>query len=149
MPDQILSRDDFFAVDDSIVVKPVTVLDTIPVWGGKMFFIRCLSRGEQDAYSKRQMGDARLHMGRKTGGGEIAASSMFGHDAYLVACGACDQNGKRIFQINDIPKINEKLGELVGWLAKEIARFSGMGEDERVAAGEISTEGALQDDIKN
>ncbi|HAR45321.1 MAG TPA: hypothetical protein DCS05_03870 [Nitrospiraceae bacterium] len=145
----ILSRDDFFAVDDSLVVKEVTVPDTIPVWAGKKFFIRCLSRGEQDEYSKRQMGDSRIRMGRKSEGGEMAISSMFGHDAYLVVCGVCDPNGKRLFQLKDTSKIDEKLGELVGWLAKEIAIFSGMGEDERVAKGEIYEEEALQEEIKN
>lgn len=145
----ISSREEFFAVDDSVVVKEVAVPATIPVWADKKFYIRCLSRGEQDAYSKRQMGDAKVRMGRKDQSGEMTASSMFGHDAYLVSLGACDKNGKRIFESKDIPAIDKKLGELVGWLAKEIVIFSGMVEDVAVASGDKSANQAVEEELKN
>ena len=149
MEQEILSRDDFFAVDDSLVIKEVIVPEKVPMWAGKKFWIRCLSRAEQDEYQKRQMGDARLRTERKHSSSEIAMSSMFGHDGYLVVCGVCDKNGKRLFELKDIPNINKKIGEIVGWLAKEIAKFSAMGADERVTSGEMTESQALSEDLKN
>jgi hypothetical protein len=131
-----LSRDDFFAIDD-LTVKELTIPVTIPSWGGKKVLIRQLTRGEQDAYMKRQFGDARMRTQRKDMNGEIALSGLFGHDAWLCVRGVCDENGKPIFKDSDVEKLNQKSGEAIGWIAAEIVKFSHMEED-------VSAEEALK-----
>jgi hypothetical protein len=54
-----LTREDFLGMDD-LTTKEIVIPESIPVWGGKTVFIRQLSRGEQDAYMKRQFADARV-----------------------------------------------------------------------------------------
>lgn len=143
-----LTREEFLAIDD-LTTKEITVPEDIPAWGGKTVFIRQLSRGEQDAYMKRQFADARMKAQRRETGGEISLAGLFGHDAWLCVKGVCDENGKPIFTEKDIEALNRKSGEAIGWLAKEIVQFSGMGEDERVASGEMTDTEALGQDLKN
>lgn len=112
-------------------------------------FIRQLSRGEQDAYMKRQFADARMKAQKRDVGGEISMASMFGHDAWLCVRGVCDENGKPMFTDKDIDALNKKSGEAIGWIAKEIALFSGMGEDERVMSGKMTDIQTLEEDLKN
>lgn len=143
-----LTREEILAIDD-LSVKEIIIPETIPVWGGRTVFIRQLSRGEQDAYMKRQFGDARMKAQKRDVGGEISLSGMFGHDAWLCVRGVCDENGKPIFTDKDIEALNRKSGEAIGWIAKEIVLFSGMSEDERVANGEMTNSQALEEEIKN
>ena len=55
--------------------------------------------------------------------------SIYGHDAFLCARGICDDKGKRIFADKDMPILNSKSGEAIGFIAKEIVAFSGMDSD--------------------
>jgi hypothetical protein len=144
-----LNRDQFLAKDD-LLIKEVTFPASIPKWGGETIFIRALTRGEQDAYSKRQMGDARMKTSRRESSGEISMASMFGHDAWLVLHGACDENGKPLFKESDMRGIEQKNGEAVGWLARQIVIFSGMGKDEGIQMDEpASAEQVLKEELKN
>lgn len=143
-----LTRDDILNISD-ITVKEITVPESIPAWGGKTLTIKQLTRGQQDAYLKRQYGDTKLKQDRKAKNQEISAVNIYGHDAWLCVRGICDGQGKTIFTDADIEKLNEKSGESIGWIAKEIIQFSGMGEDEKVARGEISEEQALEEELKN
>lgn len=143
-----LTRDEILAIED-LTIKEITILETIPTWGGRTVFIRQLSRGEQDAYSKRQFGDAHMRTQKRGMGGEVSMAGLFGHDAWLCVRGVCDEKGKPIFVDKDIDALNKKSGEAIGWIAKQIVQFSGMGEDERVLSGELTESQALEHDVKN
>lgn len=143
-----LTRTTIFALQD-ISLKEITIPSTIPVWGGETIFIRQLSRGEQDAYLQRQFGATRMRQDAKAREQEISAVNIYGHDAWLFVHGATDENGKKLFTEADIPALNAKSGEAIGWVAAEIIKFSGMDSDAKVARGEITPEIALADDIKN
>lgn len=100
----------------------------VPEWDDTVW-IRQLTRGEQDAYLKKQMGEAKVKTERKGAGGEFVAASMFGHDAWLCACGICDEGGKPLFSEKDVEALKRKNGEAIGRIAAEIVKFSGMAED--------------------
>lgn len=143
-----LTRDDILNIPD-ITIKEITVPDSIPAWGGKTLMIKQLTRGQQDAYLKRQYGETKLKQDRKAKNQEISAVNIYGHDAWLCVRGICDEKGGTIFTDADLEKLNAKSGEAIGWIAKEIIQFSGMGEDEKVARGEITEEKALEEELKN
>lgn len=143
-----LTRDAFLAKDD-LTIKEITIPENIPAWGGETLYIRQLSRGQQDAYLKRQFGETRMKQDMRAKQQEITAVSIYGHDAWLCVRGCCDQNGKPLFTDKDIEALNGKSGEAIGWIAAQIVEFSGMGTDEAVAKGEKTPEDALVDEIKN
>lgn len=144
-----LTRDEFLAIDD-LDIEEVTFPEHIIGWGGKTIFIRSLSRGEQDTYLKRQMGDAHVRMDmKKNSSSELPLAGMFGNDPWLCARGACDEKGKPIFTDKDIVSIQSKNGEAIGWLAKRILEHSGMAEDIAVLNGEKTANQALEDEVKN
>lgn len=118
-----LSRDQILGTDD-LGRKEIEV----PEWGGTVT-IRQLTRGEQDAYLKRQMGDAKMKAGRKEVSGEFNAAAMYGHDAWLCVRGICDADGKPMFGDKDIEALAKKNGAVVGRIAQEIVKFSDMAED--------------------
>lgn len=99
----------------------------VPVWDVKMH-IRQLTRGQQDEYMKRQLGGLAVKQRGKAQ--EIEQNiQIYGHDAWIFVQGVCDEEGKRLFSDGDIPKINEKNGEAVGFVSSAIIEFSGMGQD--------------------
>lgn len=104
----------------------------VPEWGGSVF-IRQLSRGEQDTYLKRQYSETKLKTDNKAKNQEISAVNMYGHDAYLCACGICDADGKPLFKQSDVDELKKKNGAIIGRLAIEIVKFSGMAGDVEVA----------------
>ena len=122
-----LTRDDIFAIQD-IETKELLV----PQWGGKPVFIRQLTRGEQDEYLRRQYGSTKMRQDIRAKNQQIDGINLYGHDAYLCVCGICDAEGKRIFSKGDIEKLTEKNGEAIGFIAKAIVEFSGMGPDVEV-----------------
>lgn len=142
----ILTREDILGLVD-IDVKMITVPKHIPVWGGKSFYIKQLTRGQQDVYLKRQFGDTHLRQDAKANNQEISAVNIYGHDAWLCVKGMCYEDGKPMFKESDIEALNEKNGEAIGWIANQIVEFSGMREDVKVAKG--SPEEALADELKN
>lgn len=123
-----LSRDEILNIDD-IQVKLIEVA----AWKGKVndpsVYIKQLTRGEQDEYLKRQWGSTKMKQDKRAENQEISAINIYGHDAFLCSCGICDANGKRLFNRNDIPKLDEKLGAAIGFIASEIVEFSDMKED--------------------
>lgn len=125
---ELLTPESFFALDD-ITVKKIVVPDTIPTWGGKSMYIKQLSRGTQDAYLQRQYGATRLKQDAKAKNQEISAVNLYGHDAWICVRSICNEEGKLIFVESQIAKLNEKSGEAIGWIAKEIVKFSGMAGD--------------------
>ena len=145
-----LTKDDIFALSD-IDVKEVVIPDdfSAKAWRGKKFFIKQLTRGQQDQYLKRQFGDTRMRQDAKAKNQEISAVNIYGHDAWLCVQGMCDEKGNPLFTIADITKLNEKSGAPIGWIASEIIQFSDMAKDAEVARGEISPEKALEDEVKN
>lgn len=154
----MLTRDEILALDD-ITIKEITVPDAIPVWGGESLYIKQLTRGQQDAYAKRQFGGMSIKQdgSRRNGGtrkpGEsqeiVGMSSIYGHDAWLCVRGICDESGKLLFSETDIEKLNAKSGEAIGWIASEIVKFSNMENDSKVAKGEMTPEEAVAEEIKN
>ncbi|MCZ2155742.1 MAG: hypothetical protein LC114_17895 [Bryobacterales bacterium] len=100
----------------------------IPEWGGTVW-IRQLTRGEQDAYLKRQMGGAKVKAGKKDIAGEFDAASIYGHDTWLCSRGICDEEGKPLFNEKDVDALAKKNGTAIGRIAQEIVQFSGMAED--------------------
>lgn len=144
-----LSRDDILALSD-ISVKKITVPDSIPVWGGKELYIKQLTRGQQDMYLRKQFGTTKMKQDVKNKQQEISLDGLFGGlDSWLCCVGICDENGKQLFTDADIEKLNKKSGEPIGWIAGEIVAYSGMENDDKVAKGEMSLEGALAEEIKN
>jgi len=123
-----LSRDEILNVNDI-----QTKLIEVPAWKNKFddptVYIRQLSRGEQDEYLKRQYGSTKMKQDKRAENQEISAVNIYGHDAFLCVCGVCDVDGKRLFSRNDIPKLEEKLGAAIGFIAAEIVKFSDMTED--------------------
>lgn len=122
------TREELLGLID-ISIKEITVPSNIPVWGGKQLFIKQLTRGQQDAYLNRRLSSAQLKQDVKHKQQNISGMSLYGHDAWLVTKAACDQDGKLLFSDSDVAKLNEKSGEAIGWIAKEIVLFSGMGDD--------------------
>jgi hypothetical protein len=117
-----LTRDEILGLQD-IDIKEIEV----PGWKASIY-IRKLTRGQQDEYAKRRFGKANLkHIGKSQ---EVESTvDIFGHDSWLVAQAACDENGKRLFTNSDIEKLNEKSGEAIGFIAIQVLEFSGMKED--------------------
>lgn len=142
------TRNDILSLVD-ISIKEITVPDTIPVWGGMKLTIKQLTRGQQDAYLQRQFGATKMKQDAKAKQQEISAVNIYGHDAWLCVRGICDEDGKTIFKDEDIAKLNEKSGEAIGWIANEITKFSGMAADDQVAKGEMTSNEALAEEIKN
>lgn len=117
-----LSKEQILSIND-IKVKEVEV----PVWDDTVF-IRQLTRGQQDAYMKRQF--SKLAMKQQGRQQEMESDiTIFGHDAWLFAQGVCDADGKRLFTDAEVGKLEEKNGEAIGFVAKEIIAFSGMQSD--------------------
>ncbi len=127
-----LSREAILGMQD-IKVKEITV----PEWGDSVF-IRQLTRAEQDEYLRRQYGGTKLRQDAKAKQQEISAVSIYGHDAYLCACGICDINGAAIFKPADMDALAKKNGNAIGRIAAEIVQFSGM-------AGDLP----LEEEVKN
>jgi hypothetical protein len=143
-----LTREEIFGMND-IATKDIMVPDTIPVWGGRTIKIKQLTRGQQDNYLKRQYGDTRMRQDAKAKNQEISAINIYGHDAWLCVCSICDADGKPMFKQADLDKLNERNGEAIGWIASEIVKFSGMDTEAKIARGEITSEEALKEEIKN
>jgi len=118
-----LTREQILNVND-IKVKEIKVEQ----WGGTVF-IRQLTRGEQDKYLKRQYGTTRMKQDMRAKQQEISAVNIYGHDAFLCACGICDKDGKRLFSNRDIQELEKKNGEAIGEIAAAIVEFSGMGAE--------------------
>jgi len=123
-----LSRDEILNIDD-IQVKLIEV----PAWKNKVkdpsLYIKQLTRGEQDEYLRRMYGSTKMKQDKRAQNQEISAVNIYGHDAFLCACGICDEAGKKLFTRNDIGKLEEKLGTAIGFIAAEIVKFSDMTED--------------------
>jgi len=128
----MLSREQILNKID-IEIKEIPV----PEWGGNIF-IRQLSRGEQDTYLKRQYGETRLKQDSKAKNQEISAVNIYGHDAYLCVCGICNEDGTPLFKQTDIEELKKKNGAVIGHIAVEIVKFSGM-------AGDVP----IEDEVKN
>ena len=118
--EQILNKVD-------IEIKEITV----PEWGGSVY-IRQLSRGEQDTYLKRQYGDTRLRQDNRAKNQEISAVNIYGHDAFICVCGICNEDGTPLFKQNDVEDLKKKNGAVIGRIAVEIVKFSGMAGDVQV-----------------
>jgi hypothetical protein len=119
-----LTREKILALVD-ISTKEITIPKSIPAWGGETIFIKQLTRAQQDEYLNRQFGSTRV----KTKQQEVNLSGMFGHDAWICVRGVCNEDGSAIFTDKDIPQLNQKNGEAIGYIAKEILTFSGMDGD--------------------
>jgi len=120
----MLSREELLGIND-VKIEDIHV----PVWDVDVS-IRKLTRGQQDEYSRRRFGSPKMTQDIRNKSQEVESSvDIFGHDAWLVAQGVCDENGKRIFKNTDIPKLDEKDGEAIGFIANQIVKFSGMVED--------------------
>jgi len=121
-----LTREQILNIDD-IKIKEIEV----PAWDGQTVFIKQLTRGQQDRYLRRRVGDMQIKTG-KDRGGEMTAS-LYGHDPFLCVCAICDEDGKQLFKESETKLLEDKLGEAIGFIAIEIVRFSGMAAD----AGEL------------
>lgn len=118
-----LSKSEILGIKD---VKTKTV--TVPEWDNAEVFIKQLTRGQQDEYMNRQFGKFGIKQQGKRQSVE-SDMSLFGHDSWLVAQGMCDEDGKRMFTDEEIPALDAKNGEAIGFIAKEILAFSGMDKD--------------------
>jgi len=118
-----LTREQILNIQD-IEIKSIDV----PGWNDSVY-IRKLTRGQQDEYAKRRFAKTTI---KNLGGQQQEVEndiSLFGHDAWLVVQGCCDEEGKRLFTNSDVAKLNEKSGEAIGFIALKIVEYSGMKED--------------------
>jgi len=136
-----LTRDDILGMVD-LTIKEITAPDSIKVWGGKKLFIKQLTRGDQDVYLKRQFGE---HGTMRAGHTEINMVGLYGNDSWICSRGICNEKGNRIFSQDDVEKLDEKSGEFIGWVAKEILKFSNMLKD----AQEAKELAGVQEELKN
>ena len=132
-----------------IAIKEIEV----PEWGGSVH-IRQLTRGEQDTYLKRQTGESRLKQDAGATQQEISGVTIYGHDAYLCACGICDSEGSALFKQEDIKALDKKNGAVIGRIAVAIVEFSEMKKDVATAKklgtnGHTSPEQVAAEDLKN
>lgn len=125
-----LTREEILALDD-IDTKEIIVPAEIRNWGGTVFIIKQLTRGDQDDYLRRQFGTTKVKQNpkNKTQDQEIGNMSLYGHDAWLCVRGIVDDKGMPVFLDKDIDSLNRKNGQAIGWIAKQIIEFSGMQED--------------------
>lgn len=137
-----LTREEILAMMD-LTHKEITVPKDIPVWGGQKLFIKQLTRGDQDNFLIRQFGTGKV----KPTGTEFDMVGLYGHDAWLCSRGVCDAEGKRIFTESDLPSLEEKSGEFIGWVAQEILKFSKMDLDAKLA--KQAAKAQTKDDLKN
>lgn len=143
-----LTREDILGLSD-ISVKEITIPKDIHAWGGNTIRIKQLTRGEQDTFLKRQFGDTKMKQDGKAKNQEISSVNIYGHDAWLCVKGICTDQGVPMFTAADIPALENKSGEAVGWIALQIREFSNMEQDAKVARGEITSEEALAEEVKN
>jgi len=127
----MLTRDQILAFDD-LTTKVLTIPETIPVWGGQEIRIKQLSRGQQDNYARRRFGKMEMQQDQRGRKQDIKGVDMWGHDAWVVVCGCIDEEGNPLFKHEDEAKLNQKSGEAIGWIAKQITDFSGMADDDAV-----------------
>ncbi len=146
--ESFLTHDDVLALPD-IQIKKITVPADIFAWGGRSLYIKQLTRGQQDRYLKRQYGDTKMRQDRKAKNQEITAFSIYGHDTWLFQQGVCDANGKLLFSEAELPKLEARNGQAIGWVASEIVKFSGMDAEAKAARGEVTEEEVVAEDIKN
>jgi hypothetical protein len=118
-----LTRQQILEMKD-IKVKKIRVSE----WQDEIF-IRQLTRGQQDEYLIRQYGETKLRQDLKAKEQEVSAVNIYGHDTFLFICGVCDKEGIRLFDHKDAKEIEDKNGEAIGFVAKEIVAFSGMGAE--------------------
>ena len=123
-----LTKDQILSMQD-IEVKEIKV----PAWNNASVYIKQLSRGQADTYLKRQYGNTTMKQDARARNQEISQLNIYGHDAYLCVCGLCDENGKQLFNMSEVAKLEEKNAEAIGYVASEIIKFSGMSEDVKVA----------------
>ena len=139
----VLTREDILGLQD-ITTKEITIPETIPVWAGKKIYIKQLSRGKQDDFLKRQFGSMKVRQeaSRNAKQQEMTAPDLYGHDTWLFVNGVCDENGMLLFKLADMDVLNNKSGEAIGYIAKQILEFSNMTED----VNDLET---MENDIKN
>lgn len=123
-------------------IKKVKVPEKMGKWSGQEFFIRQLTRGDQDDFLKRKFGGNKVAPGGATG---FDVAGLYGHDSWIVARGVCDEQGQKLFSDEDVAALNEKSGSFIGWLANEILVFSEMKEDAE-AAEKLNK---LKEELKN
>lgn len=128
MENNFLTREDILGLND-ITTKEITVPATIPAWGGKKLIIKQLTRGQQDAYMKRQFGQLRMRQDRKMAQQEITSANIYGHDTWLFIQSVVDASGRPLFTEKDEQALSSKSGEAIGWVAKQVIEFSGMLDD--------------------
>jgi len=113
-----LTKDEILGLSD-IQVKEIDV----PEWSASVY-IKQLTRGEADEYMSRRFSKTEMKQA-----GIESNVSLFGHDAWLVARGVCDEDGKRLFTNSDIKKLEEKNANAIGRISVEIMEFSSMKKD--------------------
>ena len=131
MSNNFLTRDMILGLQD-ITTKEITLPSSIPVWGNQKLYIRQLTRGEQDEYLKRQFGSMRAEQqgtGKKGSKQVMSAPDLYGHDAWVFVHSVCDEGGTLLFGLKDIDLLNRKSGEAIGYVAKEVLKFSRMDKD--------------------
>jgi hypothetical protein len=143
----MLTRDELLGIVD-LNIKEIVVPDHIPGWGGRTLYIKQLTRGQQDTYLRRQYGETRMKQDQRANNQEISAVNIFGHDSWIVSQGACNEDGKRIFQDDDVKRLDGKNGEAIGWIAEQIIIFSGMKQESDLAKG-MTPEQTLEEELKN
>ena len=119
-----LTREQILNISD-IEVKQIHVDE----WEEDIY-IRQLTRGQQDAYLKRQFGKGQQT--KVSGGGNqevLTEVNIYGHDAFLCVCGICDSEGNPLFKREDEKALQEKSGNAIGSIAVAIVKFSGMVEE--------------------
>lgn len=127
-----LNKQKILAIKD-IQVKKIMV----PVWEEEVY-IKQLTRGQADEFYRRQFGGLNMTQEvtkKKTASKQdISGLQIYGHDAFLCACGICDEKGNPEFSLEDVKELEKKNSEAIGFIAHEILVFSNMDKDVEVLA---------------
>jgi len=110
--DVILSRDAILTAND-LVMEAVKV----PEWGG-IVFVRCMTGRERDSF------EAAID------GGKGNKTSLVDFRARFASAVVCDQEGKRLFSVNDIEALSQKSGAALDRIFDTGKRVNRIGEDE-------------------
>jgi len=139
-----LTREEALGFED-ITTKEIDIPEHIPAWGGHKVRIRQLTRGQQDEYLRRQFGSVKMKQDSRAKQQELTSAQMYGHDAWLVVRGLVDEIGNSLFTEKDIPRLNEKNGEAIGWIGKQIVAFSAMKQE----VDEVQALENVESELKN
>lgn len=137
----VLTKDDLIQAVQNIKTKPVEVPDLGTV------FVRRLTGGERDEWDLWRLHRTVTEEGEKAGIGTAGLLKPGTTDvrATLVSKSLCDEEGKRLFQDNEIPILSGLDGNALDYLYDAVRDFNGL-RDEAAEEAEKNSDDPGSDD---